>query len=193
MKLRIINYMILIGLTVMCLNSCFFSPPYNNFEVSNRSAAFMAGRSTKSAIIKNLQRQNIQFVQHGDTMTLIVPTDHYYVFDTPRLNDICYHGLVNIIRLIKMYPCSRIYVAGFTDDVGTPRFKQKMSQARAETMLTYLWANGIHARRLNAEGYGDKHDISQNEIIHGSAQNRRVEIQWYNAPAVRNQNCATYK
>jgi len=185
--------MIVISLAIMCLNGCYyFQPPYNNFHISNRSAAFIASRSTKPAIIKKLQQQDIQFVQHGATMTLIVPTDKYYVFDTPKLNDICYPGLVNIIRLLKQYPNSRIYVAGFTDDIGAPRFKQKLSQARAEAMLTFLWANDIDARRLNAEGYGDKHDIAQNEIIHGSAQNRRVEIQWFNAPLTTNRPC-TYK
>lgn len=184
MKRRIINCMIMLNLTIMCLSGCF-SPPYNNFNIHNRSAAFIASRSTKQAIIKRLQKQDIQFIQHGDTMTLIVPTDRYYVFDTPKLNDICYPGLVNIIRLLRHYPSSTIYVASFTDDIGGARYKQKLSQARAEAMLTFLWANDINAKRLQAEGYGDKHDIAQNAIIHGSAQNRRVEIQWFNAPVQR--------
>ena len=53
-----------------------------------------------------------------------------------------------------------------------------LSQARAETMLTFLWANDIHAQRLRAEGYADQHDVGDNHLIHGSAYNRRIEIQW---------------
>lgn len=140
-------------------------------------------KETRSNIIKELQRLDIQFVQYGETMTLIVPTDRYYLFNSPHLNEICYPGLILVLKLLRFYPNSVIYVAGFTDNVGSRYHKKMLSQARAETMLTFLWANNIPAQRLHAEGYGDKHDISDNRIIHGSAQNRRVEIQWYNGPA----------
>lgn len=136
-------------------------------------------KDTKKAIIKELEKQDIQFVQYGDTMTLIIPTDQYYMFNSPRLNELNYVGLNNIIRLIKLYPQGPIYVAGFTDNVGSRTSKNLLSQAQAETMMTYLWANGIPSQRLKAEGYGDKNDVSDNTIIHGSAQNRRIEIQWF--------------
>ena len=134
----------------------------------------------KPAIIRDLQKNDIQFVQYGDTMTLIVPTDHYYQFDSPKLNELCFEGLNNIIKLLKLYNCSTVYVAGFTDNVGTRQHKNKLTQARAETMLTFLWANNLKARRLKAEGYGSQHEIADNHLIHGSAYNRRIEIQWEN-------------
>lgn len=137
-------------------------------------------KDSKPNIIKELKNQDIQFVQYGDTMTLIVPTDKYFMFGSPRLNEICFPGLVNIIRLLKFYPQCPIYVAGFTDNVGSREHKKRLSQAQAETMLTFLWANNISAKRLKAEGYSDKNDISDNKLIHGSAQNRRIEIQWFN-------------
>lgn len=134
----------------------------------------------KQATIRDLQRNDIQFVQYGDTMVLVIPTDHYYQFNSPKLNDICFAGLNNIIKLLKLYDCSTVYVAAFTDNVGTREHKKRLSQARAETMLTFLWANNIRAKRLKAEGYGDKFDIGDNHLIHGSAYNRRIEIQWQN-------------
>lgn len=142
-------------------------------------------RSSKRAIIAELKKQNIQFIEYGDTMTLIVPTDNYYVFDTPELNDICYAGLNNIIKLLNFYPCSRIYVGGFTDNVGSKYHKKMLSQARAETMIAFLWANNIPAKYLKAEGYGDKNSIGDNHLIRGSAFNRRIEIQWFNVPEAR--------
>lgn len=134
---------------------------------------------SKTQIIKELKKQDIQYVQYGDTMTLVVPTDRYFMFNSPRLNEVCYPGLTNIIRLLKLYPKSPIYVAGFTDNVGSRYHKKMLSQAQAETMLTFLWAHDIRAMRLKAEGYGDKNAISDNDLIHGSAQNRRIEIQWF--------------
>lgn len=143
-------------------------------------------KDSKANIIYELQKKgDISFYQYGDTMTLIVPTDRYFLFNSPRLNEICYPALVRIVRLLKFYPDRVIYVAGFTDNIGSRYHKKMLSQAQAETMITFLWANGIQARLLNAEGYGDKHDVSENSIIHGSAQNRRLEIQWINNSAPR--------
>lgn len=136
--------------------------------------------SEKPAVIKDLQRNDIEFVQYGDTMVLIVPTDHYFQFNSPKLNDLCFEGLSNIIKLLKLYKCSTIYVAAFTDNIGTHKHKKRLSQARAETMLTFLWANNLPAKRLKAEGYGDQFDVGDNHLIHGSAYNRRIEIQWEN-------------
>ena len=136
-------------------------------------------KESKPLLIKQLKKQDIQFVEYGDTMTLIVPTDKYFMFASPRINELCYPGLTNIVKLLKLYPHSPIYVAGFTDNVGSRYHKKLLSQAQAETMLTYLWANNIRAYRLKAEGYGDKNAVSDNALIHGSAQNRRIEIQWF--------------
>ena len=138
----------------------------------------------KPATIRDLQKNDIQFVQYGDTMVLVIPTDHYFQFNSPNLNDICFAGLNNVVKLLKLYNCSTIYVAAFTDNVGTREHKKRLSQARAETMLTFLWANNIRAKSLKAEGYGDKFDIGDNRLIHGSAYNRRIEIQWNNKPVV---------
>lgn len=149
-------------------------------------------KDSKRSLIKQLNKQDIQYVQYGDTMTLIVPTDKYFLFSSPRLNELCYPGLTNIIRLLKLYPQSPVYVAGFTDNVGSKRHKKLLSQAQAETMLTYLWANGILAMRLKAEGYGDKNDISDNALIHGSAQNRRIEIQWFTGLIAQEQTPVFY-
>lgn len=135
---------------------------------------------TPAAVIQDLAKNDIQFVRRGDTMALIVPTDHYYEFNSPKLNDLCFEGLNNIIILLKLYKCSVVNVAAFTDNVGSKQHKKRLTDARAEAMLTFLWANNIPARQISAEGYGDKFDVGDNHWIHGSAYNRRIEIQWQN-------------
>lgn len=138
-------------------------------------------RSSKTGIIKELEDQCVQYVQYGDTRTLLVPTDKYFLYGSPRLNELAYPGLANIVKLLSFYPQSTVFVAGFTDDIGSKTRKQKLTQAQAEAMLTLLWANGIKAELLHAQGYGDLHPIGDNNLIHGSAFNRRLEIQWIKA------------
>lgn len=144
-------------------------------------------KDSKPKLIKELQKLDIQYIEYGDTVTFVVPTDRYFIFDSARFNELCFPGLNDLIKLIKTFPkCCPIYVAGFTDNVGSRFSKQRMTQARAERMVAFLWANGIPAQRLVAEGYGDKNPVGDNHLIHGSAYNRRLEIQLFkncSAPA----------
>lgn len=137
-------------------------------------------KNNKQSVIADIQKQDMQYIQYGDTMTLIIPTDHYYQFDSPKFNDICYAGLKNIIRLLRFYPKSHIYIAAFTDDVGDIKHKQMLTRARANTMLTFLWAHNIKASMLTAKGFADKFPVGDNHLIRGSAFNRRIELQWTN-------------
>ena len=197
-RTRFTRRIVLISLLSLVTSACYH-PPYNNFRLYNRStlvsAAIGAGvgttvltlnalyRNGKKNTIYELQRKgDIRFEEYGDTMTLIIPTDRYYVFNSARLNELCYRSLVQVVRLLRFYPDRVIYVAAFTDNVGSRYHKRMLTQGRAETMLTFLWSFGIKAQLLHAEGYGDQHDVSDNRLIHGSAQNRRVEIQWFNQP-----------
>lgn len=137
-------------------------------------------RQTPQEIIGELKKEDIQYVEYGDTHVLIMPTDRYFEFDTHRFNDQCMVGLMNITRLLRFYPCSMFYVAGFTDEIGARHHKNKLSQARADAIVTFLWAHHVRAYNLRAEGYGDKFTVGDNHLIHGSAFNRRMEIQWVN-------------
>jgi outer membrane protein OmpA-like peptidoglycan-associated protein len=136
----------------------------------------------RPAVIRDLQNEDIEFIEYGDTMTLIVPTDRYFEINSPRLNDLNYEGLNNIVKLLKLYPCSTIYVAAFSDNVGSHKHKMRLTQEQAEMMLTFLWANNIPAQRLHPDGFGDHYAIASNQLIRGSAMNRRIEIQWVNSP-----------
>lgn len=190
------KYTFCITLLALTLTGCF-NPPFNDFKKTTPSASKNLQAMTEAlvtvtgssqdngSLIRELQKQDIEYVRYGDTMTLIVPTDRYFEFNSAKLNDICYDGLNAIIKMLRLYPCSTIYVAGFTDNVGTYAHKKQLSQSQAEAMLTFLWAHDIQAKRLNAEGFADKFNIGDNHLIHGSAFNRRIEIQWVNAPVIQ--------
>jgi outer membrane protein OmpA-like peptidoglycan-associated protein len=176
--------------TACILSSCV-QPPFNNFqsnqfnlEESNScdkpSVHSRAERDTIArATIRHLGAEAIQFVQRGDRMTLIVPTDRYYLFNSPDFDDTEFTALNNISKLVRLFPCSKIIVAGFSDNVGKQILQDRLSKARADTMLTFLWAKGVPAQRLTAEGFGQRFPIGNNQLIHGSAYNRRIEIQWW--------------
>ncbi len=131
-------------------------------------------------IINALPKEHIQVVQDGDTITLLVPTDIYYLPDSYEFDDVWYRGLNYIVQLVLKTKTNQVvYVAGFSDGgIGSPLAAQKLSQQRAQQMADLLWANGVPLSQLKVQGYGEKYDIADNFLVHGAAMNRRIEIQW---------------
>ncbi|MEI8257529.1 MAG: OmpA family protein [Deltaproteobacteria bacterium] len=70
----------------------------------------------------------------------------------------------------------RYEVGGHTDSRGNDRHNDRLSQARAETVRTYLSAHGIEPSRLTAHGYGERQPVESNRTETGRQSNRRVEL-----------------
>ena len=70
----------------------------------------------------------------------------------------------------------RIELGGHTDNVGKPKSNQILSEARANTVRTYLLSKGIDPNRVTAKGYGLSKPIATNKTAAGRAQNRRTEV-----------------
>jgi outer membrane protein OmpA-like peptidoglycan-associated protein len=139
-----------------------------------------AQKEARKTIIQRLLQDDIIPFYYGDTTTVLVPTDKYFLFNSAKLSEECFPALKNIVRLYQYCPSRTVYVAGFTDGVGSFAHKKRLTQARAEAMVTFLWAHGIRAELLQAEGYADAFSVAPNAPIHSSAYNRRLEIQWAN-------------
>ena len=84
--------------------------------------------------------------------------------------------LDNIAEVLKAYPNVTVKVGGYTDKTGNPRANLSLSQSRAESVRTALIGKGVAARRMVAEGYGDKHPVADNATPDGRARNRRIAL-----------------
>lgn len=69
-----------------------------------------------------------------------------------------------------------IEIGGHTDNVGREDTNERLSQARAEAVRTYVIDRGISEERIQAKGYGEAEPIAGNETEEGRQENRRVEI-----------------
>lgn len=67
-------------------------------------------------------------------------------------------------------------IGGHTDSVGNAESNKKLSQARAESVRTYLISKGINGDVLTAKGYGSESPVDDNKTAAGRANNRRVEF-----------------
>ncbi len=69
-----------------------------------------------------------------------------------------------------------VRVEGHTDSVGNAAYNKKLSQQRAQAVVTWLTAHGVEKERLTAEGIGKDRPMVPNDTELNRALNRRVEF-----------------
>jgi OOP family OmpA-OmpF porin len=70
----------------------------------------------------------------------------------------------------------RFSVEGHTDDQGTESYNALLSNRRAESVKSFLLAQGVQPDRLQAVGRGEMAPVAGNDDGDGRKRNRRVEI-----------------
>ena len=81
-----------------------------------------------------------------------------------------------IYTLLKDNKDLKVSINGYTDNVGSADHNQKLSEARAKSMVDALTRKGISSSRLQAKGFGQNDPIADNRTEEGKSKNRRVEI-----------------
>jgi OmpA-OmpF porin, OOP family len=82
----------------------------------------------------------------------------------------------NIADILSSYPAVKIKIGGYTDNVGNAADNQRLSEQRAQRVMTELITLGVNALRLDAEGYGEQHPVADNATSEGRARNRRIAV-----------------
>jgi outer membrane protein OmpA-like peptidoglycan-associated protein len=87
-----------------------------------------------------------------------------------------YAVLQNIKDIMVEYPNAKFVIEGHTDSDGREELNQKLSDSRAESVVTYLTTIGMTGNRMSSVGYGESRPIASNKTRAGKQENRRVEI-----------------
>ena len=85
-------------------------------------------------------------------------------------------NLANFAASLLSNPDTDVQIYGFTDNTGSMKANEKVSNGRAESVRAYLQSNGVASSRLTAKGLPMDYYIADNSTAEGRAQNRRVEI-----------------
>jgi outer membrane protein OmpA-like peptidoglycan-associated protein len=85
-------------------------------------------------------------------------------------------ALDELYAFLRDNPSIKIRITGHTDDVGSEKTNQRLSEGRANAVREEIVRRGIAADRIEAEGKGESEPIADNTTEEGRAKNRRVEI-----------------
>jgi OOP family OmpA-OmpF porin len=70
----------------------------------------------------------------------------------------------------------RADLAGYTDNVGSEAYNQRLSERRVAAVRDYVVTKGVESGRISGQGFGESKPIAENKTADGRAKNRRVEI-----------------
>jgi OOP family OmpA-OmpF porin len=81
-----------------------------------------------------------------------------------------------IAEALRACPGARFEIAGHTDSRGRAEMNLRISEERAEAVLTALASHDLPLVELSARGYGSERPIADNASEEGRALNRRIEF-----------------
>jgi len=84
--------------------------------------------------------------------------------------------LKEVVKILKENPNINLRVEGYTDDIGTKAYNQKLALRRAMAVKDFLVKEGIDPERIQVVGFGKERYIAENTTPIGRLINRRVEF-----------------
>ncbi len=84
--------------------------------------------------------------------------------------------LMKALKTLETYTDISVEISGHTDNTGSAKLNQKLSEQRAESVKAWLVSKGIDPNRITTKGYGKDKPIADNKTAEGKQKNRRIEF-----------------
>jgi outer membrane protein OmpA-like peptidoglycan-associated protein len=103
-------------------------------------------------------------------------SDVLFDFNKYTLKPEAREKLAKVSGILLAYPGLKVQVEGYTDNIGSDEYNQKLSEERADGVRDYLVSQSVKDDNVTAAGYGKSNPVADNSSNAGRAQNRRVQL-----------------
>lgn len=103
-------------------------------------------------------------------------SDVLFDFNKYSLKPDAREKLAKVSGILLSYPHLQLQVEGYTDNIGSDEYNQKLSEQRAGSVRDYLVTQGVAQTNISAAGYGKSDPVADNSSASGRAENRRVQL-----------------
>ncbi len=151
------------GIAIEAENYLFYS---ENVDLSK-----MLGIKGYKEYEKNIDLKKVEIGQ------IVVLRNIFYDTGKATLRDASKNELERLIKLLHENATMRIEISGHTDQRGDTNANQKLSEARAKSVVNYLAKAGIASNRLEFKGYGE----SQPQVLETDIKKMKTKTDKENA------------
>ncbi len=132
--------------------------------------------STESKLFNMLVDANFK-VSSDKTQNWVTLDRVYFKTGSDQLTDTSKKQLENINSILKAFPNAKVKFGGYTDNTGSQKINESLSEGRAKSVKNDLVSLGITGDRMDAEGYGSQFPLCPaNDTPECKAKNRRVDV-----------------
>ncbi len=112
------------------------------------------------------------------TPTVTLKSDLAFGFDSSTLSPEAKAAIATVAHQVRTAGLTgKIYVDGYTDDLGSASYGLVLSQRRADAVATYLQSQLLGAPvSIVSVGHGEANPVASNATAAGQQQNRRVTL-----------------
>ncbi len=97
-----------------------------------------------------------------------------FATNSTNISPSLYPALTSVAKVVQQDLVA--VIQGHTDSTGDSEYNKQLSLKRAQSVMSYLVAQGVNAGDMAAEGYGAEYPIADNGTAQGRQANRRVVI-----------------
>jgi OOP family OmpA-OmpF porin len=135
-------------------------------------------------LVKVFTSRGLDAREEGDGVVIYLPTVYLFAFGKSDVDAPARAQLKEIAGLLAepMLAGRRVTVEGHADGVGSRRYNQSLSEARALAVIAVLQTGGVARDRLHTRAYGKDRPLEPNRLADGTdnpdgrARNRRVAL-----------------
>jgi outer membrane protein OmpA-like peptidoglycan-associated protein len=147
---------------------------------AQKAAEASAQAATQQAeqVRERLRQQLNQVLQTTESARglIVNMSDVLFDFNKYTLKPEAREKLAKVSGILLAYPGLKLQVEGYTDNIGSDEYNQKLSEERADGVKDYLIAQSVKDENITAAGYGKSDPIADNSTAAGRAENRRVQL-----------------
>lgn len=150
-----------------------------NMYYSNERMVSTAGITTNMGQINLKDTLYMKELKVGEVYKI---DNIYYDYDKANIRADAKPSLNGVIDLLNQYPNMAIQINSHTDCRGSATYNQRLSQARANSVIKYLQQRGISKSRLKHKGFGESMPVETCDKCDDCTEdqhqrNRRTEFQ----------------
>tara|TARA_Y100001980_G_C14516530_1_gene291845 strand:- start:703 stop:1176 length:474 start_codon:yes stop_codon:yes gene_type:complete len=139
-----------------------------------------AGCSSLQVTEESVANQNVAGVSISSkstaTRAVLANAVVYFEYDKFNLTAKSIQALKGVSDLMQRNSKITLSIEGHADERGTREYNLALGQRRAESVASYLIANGVKRNRLNVKSYGEERPLALGSNDSAWSKNRRVEL-----------------
>ena len=157
-----------------------------NFRNNAKTRNLMTKRNAKQGAYYYIDKLDLFTPPTGNAPAALaadIPLDEpqvfeniHFDFDASILLEPAKIDLNGLYKFLLKNESYMVRISGYTDNLGSDSYNQKLSDLRCKAVADYLISLGLSGDRIDWKGFGGLHPVAENTTEEGRQKNRRVEF-----------------